>query len=85
MKNWDCIFDAISKATGTKFSGAHLMPIGNDKVSDTHAKNTLSSALPLTQFSVLLLKLRVLKRCEKLTHSRCRGSSSAASLVLGLI
>jgi fructosamine-3-kinase len=35
MKNWDCIFDAISKATGTKFSGAHLMPIGNDKVSDT--------------------------------------------------
>ena len=35
MKNWDCIFDAISKATGTKFNGAHLTPIGNDKVSDT--------------------------------------------------
>ena len=35
MKNWDCIFDAISKATGTKFSGAHLRPIGSDKVSDT--------------------------------------------------
>ena len=35
MKNWGCIFDAISKAAGTKFSGAHVTPIGSDKVSDT--------------------------------------------------
>jgi fructosamine-3-kinase len=35
MKNWDCIFDAISKATGTKFSGTQVTPIGSDKVSDT--------------------------------------------------
>ena len=35
MKNWDCIFNAISKATGTKFSGEQVTPISGDKVSDT--------------------------------------------------
>lgn len=34
MKSGDCIFDAISKAPSTKFSGVHLRPIGRDKVSD---------------------------------------------------